>query len=212
MFGKLNQEVIGSHTEKEWRSLVRMWNWRCFYCARPVCTNSIDPNGELTKDHQLPISRGGTDFIWNIVPACTHCNLLKGNKTVDEFRAARPGAQKRTAKEIHISKATPMVGERQTIGGIGSVEPVNLSELLKQWSDYCGKLKNPDARYPVEQTDEWYRQRRAQLRVQAANMAPSRRLERLGQLVLPIFGDNSPKKLMETESQTLVVSQGIEFA
>lgn len=36
---------------------------------------------ELTEDHRIPLSRGGTDWIANIVPCCLSCNCSKGNKT-----------------------------------------------------------------------------------------------------------------------------------
>ena len=39
----------------------------------------------LTKDHVIPISRGGSDAIDNIVGACLTCNKRKHRKTGDEF-------------------------------------------------------------------------------------------------------------------------------
>lgn len=47
----------------------------CLYCgsefARP----------QLTRDHVLPVSRGGRDVWENVVAACFHCNSRKGNRT-----------------------------------------------------------------------------------------------------------------------------------
>lgn len=34
----------------------------------------------MTKDHILPISRGGKDGLYNLQPMCLHCNNTKGNE------------------------------------------------------------------------------------------------------------------------------------
>jgi 5-methylcytosine-specific restriction endonuclease McrA len=68
-------------TPKEWVALLKQFDFKCFYC-----------HVELTKktrtiDHKLPISRGGTNEIENLVPACRRCNLSKNSKTAEEFLA-----------------------------------------------------------------------------------------------------------------------------
>ena len=49
---------------------------KCVYC---------DSTENLHADHQIPLSRGGTNFASNMVPACASCNLSKGAKTPEEF-------------------------------------------------------------------------------------------------------------------------------
>lgn len=49
----------------------------CPYCLKPI------PKGELTKDHEPPLSRGGTKDKW--VFACRKCNNKKGSLTAEEF-------------------------------------------------------------------------------------------------------------------------------
>ncbi len=46
----------------------------CQYCGRP------HPSHDLTFDHVVPRSRGGTTVWGNVVTACGGCNLLKGNR------------------------------------------------------------------------------------------------------------------------------------
>lgn len=46
---------------------------KCHYCKRRLT------KGERTRDHIVPISRGGVDRAWNIVFSCQPCNLGKGN-------------------------------------------------------------------------------------------------------------------------------------
>jgi 5-methylcytosine-specific restriction protein A len=60
------------------RSLRNTSWWRrkiatgiCHYCGR-----KFKPQ-ELTMDHKIPLSRGGTSERFNIVPACKECNTKK---------------------------------------------------------------------------------------------------------------------------------------
>ena len=48
----------------------------CAYCGE---------SKPLTRDHKIPITRGGTDDITNIVPACMRCNSRKGTRTAREY-------------------------------------------------------------------------------------------------------------------------------
>ena len=56
------------HTELEWKIKLMEFNQRCAYCGT---------TGKMTKDHITPVSRGGSDKIFNIVPACQKCNSSK---------------------------------------------------------------------------------------------------------------------------------------
>ena len=50
----------------------------CMYCGREL------PTYLLTRDHLVPLSRGGTDCWSNVVAACRGCNHAKGSRTPDE--------------------------------------------------------------------------------------------------------------------------------
>lgn len=52
---------------------------RCAYCECRL----TDAN--RTIDHVLPVSRGGTDDIANLVLSCLDCNQLKGDRTPREL-------------------------------------------------------------------------------------------------------------------------------
>ena len=49
--------------------------YTCQYCNTPFSTE------ELTFDHVIPVSRGGTKSWENIVTACIDCNRRKGGLT-----------------------------------------------------------------------------------------------------------------------------------
>ena len=48
---------------------------RCVYCGGPP----------ESRDHVIPLSRGGSNNIGNLVPACHRCNNMKGDMTPQRF-------------------------------------------------------------------------------------------------------------------------------
>ncbi len=65
----------GSHTLAEWEALKKSFNNKCCNCFsdRP-----------LTKDHIVPLSKGGSDYITNIAPLCRRCNSKKYNHLIGD--------------------------------------------------------------------------------------------------------------------------------
>ena len=50
----------------------------CLYCGK------LFADGELTRDHVVPVSRGGADLWDNVVAACKRCNHFKGSRMLEE--------------------------------------------------------------------------------------------------------------------------------
>ncbi len=50
----------------------------CLYCGKHRT------DGELTRDHVVPVSRGGADLWDNVVAACKRCNHFKGSRLLEE--------------------------------------------------------------------------------------------------------------------------------
>ncbi len=71
-------DARGSYTTVEWIELLQRWNWTCAYCGG---------HGALEPDHRVPLARGGSNAIENILPACPRCNQRKALLTEAEFRA-----------------------------------------------------------------------------------------------------------------------------
>jgi len=67
----------GGHTTEEWLRICALCEGRCLYC-----NNSCD---KFAKDHVIPLSKGGSNYIENIVPVCKSCNSSKGSKSPEEF-------------------------------------------------------------------------------------------------------------------------------
>lgn len=55
----------------------------CVYCGKPLTRR------EVTRDHVIPESRGGSNERYNIAPACADCNSEKGSLTAAEYLAVR---------------------------------------------------------------------------------------------------------------------------
>ena len=72
-----HREAEGHFTAAEWIGLVTQFGGVCGYCGA---------EGPLQADHRVPLCRGGTNFIENIIPACARCNQRKGKATEMEFR------------------------------------------------------------------------------------------------------------------------------
>jgi 5-methylcytosine-specific restriction endonuclease McrA len=73
----------GRCSPRDWQRLVNRYDGCCAYCG--------DRPPVLTCDHVIPLSRGGSDFIGNMLPACMPCNLSKGSRLIVEWRRAREG-------------------------------------------------------------------------------------------------------------------------
>ena len=67
----------GSFTGVEWYELCRLYEFHCLSCGVQFRYH------ELTVDHVIPLSRGGTNYIKNIQPLCKACNSTKHAKHID---------------------------------------------------------------------------------------------------------------------------------
>jgi 5-methylcytosine-specific restriction endonuclease McrA len=58
-------------------------DYQCQYCARR--STELKPRESLTRDHLIPISRGGSNEWTNVVTACSSCNTKKANRMPNEI-------------------------------------------------------------------------------------------------------------------------------
>jgi hypothetical protein len=72
------------HSEAEWTRIILACGYRCFYCSEFLS------RPEMTKDHLVPLFRGGCECSGNLVLSCLRCNSMKKERTLEEFLAAKP--------------------------------------------------------------------------------------------------------------------------
>ena len=58
-------------TEEDWLYCKKYFNYCCAYCGNA---------NNLTQEHVIPVTKGGTYTKNNIIPACTSCNCSKQNQ------------------------------------------------------------------------------------------------------------------------------------
>lgn len=69
-----------------WSEVTRLWidlGKTCAYCREYVS------NGDLQPDHVVPLSKGGSNSITNVVPSCGPCNASKNDLTLEAWRDRR---------------------------------------------------------------------------------------------------------------------------
>jgi 5-methylcytosine-specific restriction endonuclease McrA len=75
----------GHHTKKQWTELLSKYK-KCPICNRLWVNIPQRPDKRYkyvwTKDHIIPITKGGTDDISNIQPLCYQCNSAKCNREI----------------------------------------------------------------------------------------------------------------------------------
>ena len=83
--------VRGSLTIQEWLEACERFNYKCAYCGADAM---------LTKDHVIPITKGGKTSADNVIPACTSCNSSKSNRDMIEWFTSRPFYKKERLEAI----------------------------------------------------------------------------------------------------------------
>lgn len=77
----------GSFTRKEWELLKQKYEYKCAICGKQ------EPEIKLTKDHIIPVCKGGHSNIDNMQPLCKKCNLSKKDRILNEQDITRCLAQ-----------------------------------------------------------------------------------------------------------------------
>jgi 5-methylcytosine-specific restriction endonuclease McrA len=77
-------------------------HYTCQYCHRHQVV--LRPRECLTRDHLVPISRGGVNEWTNVVTACSTCNTRKGSRLPDEC-GMHPAHQPLEPHFVHLAWA-----------------------------------------------------------------------------------------------------------
>jgi 5-methylcytosine-specific restriction endonuclease McrA len=69
-----------SYTFDDWKETVLYFRGECAYCGRKQSRNI-----RLTKEHVVPVSKGGVTDKSNIIPACKRCNSAKSDEDLADW-------------------------------------------------------------------------------------------------------------------------------
>ena len=71
------ETLSSSEAKKLWRRKIKeRWDYECAYCGS---------SKNLTIDHIVPRSKGGTDFTKNVVCCCHDCNQSKSHTPWEDW-------------------------------------------------------------------------------------------------------------------------------
>ena len=107
------------------RSLFRRDLHVCLYCGR------LFEDSYLSRDHVVPISRGGLDVWTNVVTACKRCNAYKGNISLDD-----------SSMELLALPYRPNHAEYLALSHSGRILGDQMTFLSKQFSKNSRLLKD----------------------------------------------------------------------
>lgn len=69
----LKRQAEGSYTTQEWQALCAWFGNVCLCCG----------SADITVDHVVPLTRGGSNWIRNLQPLCMSCNTRKRDAIMD---------------------------------------------------------------------------------------------------------------------------------
>jgi len=93
------------HSEEEWQALLAACSGKCLRCGSTE---------RITRDHVIPVSRGGANSIDNIQPLCWPCNSWKHARTIDYRANPRLDARKLLGQDAVPGQHT---GREERSGG-----------------------------------------------------------------------------------------------
>lgn len=70
------QKNGGRCTPEQWKDRCDFYGWRCAYCRQSLSMATVE------IDHVKPVSRGGSGWPANLVPACRSCNAKKNKRLI----------------------------------------------------------------------------------------------------------------------------------
>ena len=75
----LKQQSGGSYTSSQWEECKQFFNNECAYSGQPITLDNSH------VEHIVPVSKGGTSYIWNLCTSLDSVNLSKNNSDIETW-------------------------------------------------------------------------------------------------------------------------------
>lgn len=98
--------------------LLQLYDHSCLYCDKHLTIESC------TLEHLLPRSKGGGNELINLAPACSLCNVIRGNEEFSSFVFRTYPLDIRTRIQARVAYAKCIISNK--------ANPDNYKLLLKQ--------------------------------------------------------------------------------
>ena len=73
----------GNYTKEQWKETLEYFDYKCAYTGECIKDN-------LNIEHIIPVSKGGTNYIWNLVPSTPQANISKKDRDIEEWYRKQP--------------------------------------------------------------------------------------------------------------------------
>ena len=107
------RNIPGKYTVDEWLDCLEAFDYSCAYCGS---------KHNLTVEHIIAVSKGGYNYIFNIVPACSSCNCSKSDREIVEWYTSKPYYSEDRLLDIHKWFKTKQI---ELLGGDANVNPTD---------------------------------------------------------------------------------------
>jgi hypothetical protein len=133
----------------------------CAYCKREMKPRSTLTLGRLTglertRDHYIPLSRGGTNAKENIRPSCYRCNNIKGNMMPDEWAAFMAANPCWWAMQVNTKKQTSLpLAKLAPVSHLRSMTAEENARRIKAYLESQPQYRplRKDEPFPIEYDD-----------------------------------------------------------
>lgn len=91
-------------------------NFICQHCKMDLRNITKDIKVRIELDHITPVSKGGSNHQSNLVTSCSRCNLLRGDKDLEEVHPLHSDQHRillQATKELNIMLAKQVLSERK---------------------------------------------------------------------------------------------------
>lgn len=88
----------GEFTEEEFENIsLDYFGWKCAYTGEVI----LEDKSNCHREHVIPISKGGVNYIWNIIPSTPFANISKKDRELEVWYREQPYFSEERLQKIY---------------------------------------------------------------------------------------------------------------